>query len=1039
MDSLLALNMSFMKKGQYADALQALRGAEEKCLLAFGKETALQALAAFHIGRTYQFMGEYADAETHYVRAKNIQEKTIGKNRQEYASSLLNLAILYENMGQFEQSEPHYAEALDITEKTVGKAHQDYVNCLNKMAFFYWRTGKYDRAEPLFLEAKSVGEKVLGPKDMNYVDIVENLAMLYATMGDYKKSEPLFLESKNIREEVLGHDHPDYAQSLFLLGNVYSGMGRYDEAETYYLDAMEIRGKTLGKDHLDYARSLNNLGLLYFDLGDYELAEQMHIEALSIREKKLGKEHPNYARSLINLARVYSLLGNYGKAEARYLEAKEIKAKTVGKEHQEYTLSLTNLAILYSEMGQFEKAEPLYLEGLAIMEKIFGADNPYLINTLDNLGFLYSDMGYPDKAENMHLRALKIEQTAHPDGHPEMAWTMDGLARVYLTKKDYGKAGEYYAGSLAIREKTLGKSHPDYAKSLAGQAAYFMETKEYEKAGPVFLAINEIEKSQLGKVVKYLSDREVAEYIAKYGQNLHRYFNFVQYQKEHAAFAYNDLLFYKNFLLNNAGQVKKLAQTTPEGSHIYGQLKTAYRLLAGEYALPLAEQSMLAEREEQTNQLEKELARAVAGLEDRFKTVTWKDVRESLQAGEAAIEFMAYLQDAPDAADSVLYAALLLRPDLPQPLFISLFEEKELTALLADDQGRRADRINGLYAQNGLYDLLWRPLEQELSGVKTLYFSPSGNLHRLNLNALPTPDSLTLADRHQLIRLNSTRQLAVPQENIFSENEALLLGGIEFDLDTTRLAAARPGPMETAVASTRGGLDFEDADPAQRGGRWGFLQWTAVEANSLQFILEESKTSAKVLAGAAATEENFKKIGMGAPSPRILHVATHGFFFPDPGGERGERMSGEPVFKISDHPMIRSGLILAGGNFAWENGRPYRPGMDDGILTAYEISQMDLSGTELVVLSACETGLGDIVGNEGVYGLQRAFKMAGAKNLLMSLWQVPDFQTQELMTAFYLEWLQAGKPVAEALRSAQKQMRGKYPDPFYWAGFVLVE
>lgn len=196
--------------------------------------------------------------------------------------------------------------------------------------------------------------------------------------------------------------------------------------------------------------------------------------------------------------------------------------------------------------------------------------------------------------------------------------------------------------------------------------------------------------------------------------------------------------------------------------------------------------------------------------------------------------------------------------------------------------------------------------------------------------------------------------------------------------------------------------------------------------------------------GGAATEAFFKTIGEAAPgTPRILHIATHGYFFPDPkpsaAGFETSPTVDEPVFKRSEHPMIRSGLLLAGANHAWVTGKPLRPGLEDGVLTAYEISQMDLSKTELVVLSACETGLGDIQGNEGVYGLQRAFKIAGAKYLVMSLWQVPDFQTQELMTVFYQKWLTENMPIPDAFQAAQQLMRKKYEHPYFWAGFVLVE
>ena len=212
-------------------------------------------------------------------------------------------------------------------------------------------------------------------------------------------------------------------------------------------------------------------------------------------------------------------------------------------------------------------------------------------------------------------------------------------------------------------------------------------------------------------------------------------------------------------------------------------------------------------------------------------------------------------------------------------------------------------------------------------------------------------------------------------------------------------------------------------------------------------LLEDAGAQVETRLGYEATEEAFGSMGNRGISPKVLHLATHGFFFPDPtpqppkggvGNNSPLGAGGEPVFKISDQPMIRSGLVLAGANHAWTGGKPL-PGMEDGILTAYEISQMNLAATDLVVLSACETGLGDIEGNEGVYGLQRAFKIAGAKYLVMSLWQVPDFQTEALMTAFYTEWLVGKKSIPEAFRSARRQVRQEHPEPFLWAGFVLVE
>ena len=268
-------------------------------------------------------------------------------------------------------------------------------------------------------------------------------------------------------------------------------------------------------------------------------------------------------------------------------------------------------------------------------------------------------------------------------------------------------------------------------------------------------------------------------------------------------------------------------------------------------------------------------------------------------------------------------------------------------------------------------------------------------------------------------------------------NDVVLFGGINFEEDTIGI---NKNMMLTEINSDKKEhLLISNND--MKSTTWAFLPGTEREVNSLQKIMQSAGISVILKKGYEATEESFKNIGTNnKSSPRILHIATHGYFFPDIKESRQSSVVSpqeEIVFKTSDHPMLRSGLIMAGGNAAWQ-GKQTLEGREDGILTAYEISQMNLSNTELVVLSACETGLGDIQGNEGVYGLQRAFKIAGAKYLIMSLWQVPDKQTSLLMTTFYKKWLEDKMSIPEAFHAAQKELREVGLDPYQWAGFVLL-
>jgi CHAT domain-containing protein len=289
---------------------------------------------------------------------------------------------------------------------------------------------------------------------------------------------------------------------------------------------------------------------------------------------------------------------------------------------------------------------------------------------------------------------------------------------------------------------------------------------------------------------------------------------------------------------------------------------------------------------------------------------------------------------------------------------------------------------------------------------------------------------------NEVVRINfksSIQDYSISYKNKDIKSAALF-GGIDYDMTDFNA-------MDTILESGYNSIKFpEKLSKSLRGyiGKWKSLKETNVEIHEINKLLQNNGYLVDIFNRSKGNEYNFKKITLKERPPQILHFATHGFFFPKMEKEEIVNSS-DPIFKISEHPMLRSGLILAGANYAWTHGHPKDPDGEDGILTAYEISQMDLSGTELVVLSACETGLGDIKGNEGVYGLQRAFKIAGAKYIIMSLWKVPDFQTRKLMTTFYDYWLNKEMEIPEAFRAAQQKMKEVYEDPYYWAGFILVQ
>jgi CHAT domain-containing protein len=655
---------------------------------------------------------------------------------------------------------------------------------------------------------------------------------------------------------------------------------------------------------------------------------------------------------------------------------------------------------------------------------------------LNGLANLYKRSGLYEKAESIYKESLSILEKALGQDHHDYAMVLKNLANLYFTTNQLDRSEYYYKEALPKYQSILGNEHQDYIQNLYELSLVYWATGKHTLTQTLLLQSESGMQSNLIKAVRHLSEIELSTYHGRFVDITDYVLSLASIKQEITPESYNAILFHKGFILNTSIRANKLALKSPATNH--NLLKSYHRRLAAEYAKPTTERKNVAELEEKANTLEKELVRTVAGYGEAIRQVNWQEVQSALKPGEAAIEFVRFHYYTPKPTDSVLYAALILTPGMSTPVFVGLFEEKQLDALLAPQAQKGSSGFNELYGgvtSRTLYRLLWAPLEAHLAGVKTVYFSPAGQLYRLNIGAIANPEGKTLSDRFQLVRLNSTRQL-VESSRMEAPATAVVFGGIRFDMDSTAYHT-RAIPVD----DKRRGLSFEQSDSTLRGGGWQYLKWSDKEADNVGAMLSQSGLSVTTRKGWDATEEAFKQLGKGSPSPRILHLSTHGFFFPDP--ER-DAASGailadhEPVFKISDHPMIRSGLVLAGGNHAWRTGKPLGE-REDGILTAYEISQMDLSHTELVVLSACETGLGQIEGNEGVYGLQRAFKIAGAKNLVMSLWQVPDYQTQELMSAFYRNLTEGKMAAREALQAAQNEMRQKRYEPYYWAGFILVE
>jgi CHAT domain-containing protein/tetratricopeptide (TPR) repeat protein len=891
--------------------------------------------------------------------------------------------------------------------------YADSARIFDSLANRYYYQGKYDSAEPLFLKAKRIQEISVGKDNQPYAAICVDLANLYDDKGYYDKALPLYSEAMKTVEKLFGTDNRHYAMACMNFAVLLQHMGRDENAKLLYLQAKDIIQRVLGKSNPTYAACCMNLAIVYKDLAQYDQAEQLYLEALRIQETVAGKDNPQYASECCNLADLYDEMGQYEKAEALYLEARQIQAKVLGKDNPNYASDCQNLAIVYYHMNKYDKAEALYLEAKGIQAKILGKTNPQYANTCLNLAIIYKDTKQFEKSELLILEARQVFVEDFGKDDPRYAKCCENLSNLNRELGQYEKAEQLCQEAKQIRKKIFGREHPDYGWSCQNLASLYrlmhrpmLADEEYQES--FFVRTN-----YLFSVFQFTDEKEKTAYVHNILGEDDGAYSFYLAEKIKSGQPYSISLFHRNLILYASRDLKKQLYYTGDTALVdkYNQWKDLKLHLSNLYSRPVSERKEdPAVIEEEASRREKELVRLSANFKSWQQRTDWKDIQKKLQGDEASIEFASFhFTDGKRVSDSMVYVALVLRKDSPLPRTVYLFNENRLKDLLyATGNTITKDGVATLYASRGvignnkpaadrsIYDLVWKPLEKELTGVRTIYFAPSGMLHRIAFAALPLNKRDVLSDRYKLVQVASTASVPDLSPTFITPSDNLrLYGGIDYGADST----------------------------------FAYLPGTVAEIDSIESLAKTRKIKSVALTGTDATEGSFKELD-GKASPSVIHLATHGFFFPDPKNKPTN------IFQSSDNPLLRSGLLLAGSNLAWQ-GKPVE-GQEDGILTAYEVSNMYLPNTKLVVLSACETALGDIRGSEGVYGLQRAFKIAGVTNLVMSLWRVPDKETVEFMQTFYNN-LFVGKSISNAFYQAQNTLKAKYrSDPYKWAAWVLV-
>ena len=980
--------------GNYTEALEYLTLYDKS----YGKEDIDLVDCLNDIGACYYNLGDYAESLTSYQRALAIYNENDNIKDSGYATSLRGIGNNYYVTGDYVTSLKYHKLALEGYEKVMGREHPDYAISLGDIGDCYEELAEYVTAMDYYQQAKDIYENY-SRENLGYADCLERIGNLFAVFGDYTSAMEYYRQVLTLREKTLGMEHPDYAVVLYNIGLCYNDIGYYIESIEYLRRALSIQEKTLGKDHPEYADCLGAIGESYCDLGDYAIALDNIQQALSITEKAFGREHPDYANKLLNIGVCLYDMEDY-KAAIEYLkQAKDIYELVFGKNHPRYTIALNDLGACYGGLGDHNKALVFFHIALSINETLVGKNHPEYAKCLTNLGCSYEGLGDYTTALEYFQQAFTIYETFYKKNHPEYANGLENLGECYYLMGDVTNASSYYITYLDVISS--------YVTSAFSSLTEPKRTLFWNKYGKFFT-------SQLYSISTSIHSSQMN------------------------CAAYNGALLGKGLLLNAETEMRKLILESGDEEilQMFNDIQQSRIRLDKLYEDSVGKNSQIDSLNNDIEKRQQELMKRskVFGDYTRNLAMKWTDVQSALGKKDIAIEFETYTRQ-----DTTFYIALTLRPGYTEPHLVELFNSEDLKGVRA-----RYDKETGMrdyYSSSSLTKLIWERLSDELTGVKNVYFSPAGELNNIGIEYLLDEDGVHLvSEKRNYYRLTSTRELVKESKSSKMAN-ATVYGGIRYDITPdTRLTGEESESELLASAATRSWLPTGELSRA----RWDYLPGTKEEADAISSTLFSRKVHNDLIEGEASTEESFKALS-GAKND-VIHIATHGFYWTETEATTGDvetssfALDGQHNSPKEDKALTRSGLLFAGAQNTFE-GKEIPIDVEDGILTAKDISRMDLRGTELAVLSACQSGLGEVTG-DGVFGLQRGFKKAGVQSLVMSLWKVSDEATKIMMTRFY-ENLARGRSKYDSFQEAQNYLRkydgGLYDEPEYYAAFVLLD
>lgn len=839
---------------------------------------------------------------------------------------------------------------------------------------------------------------------INNIDLAADALNLFMKR-DYNQAIPLLHKVIDYYQTNRTTDYIHLATWMKSLGMAYMYVGDYNNSEKTYMSTIEfLESKNLQKEKI-YRMVLDALSVLYVQLQNYEKAIIFNTQAKTLYEQALDFGD-DYVRCISNCALCHNGLGHNATAKMML---------NVALRQAKHNLSdTTAISVSLKELEQFSN-RPFDTNSM---------DNNYYIQTriipyvtlLSNSSVVYSDLGYFSEA----VRTIKESIAVSEEYGLKEPLPYNNMGTLYLYRSKFQQSVEWFLKSYELCKT------PYESDEIGMNTALGLYLSKDSTVSNFCSDISKKMRKNIQDMFAFMSGEERSIYW-KHFENYLPMLNLIIYESADLntfATIYDNILETKGLLLRSTNNIRDAILNSENKDDVadyakIGQLK--------QQLLNEKDNELRTSIKNEIEVIDKRLTQHVNAYADfaSSKAIQWRDVRDVLSNDEVAIEF--YNIPVVWGLDSIQtmngeprYCAVILRNDYEYPHIIALCKESQLEELEKED----------LYETDSIYNLVWKPLEEELKGVRNIYFAADRELHKIGIEYAPMPNGGIIGDKYNLYRLSSTRVLAENRAEKRSEN-AVLYGGLRYDIEKEELIAeSRSGDYHPTTTSRA-----FSADNTRYGVK--YLPGTLEEVKE---ISQNFNISPKLVTDISGTEESFKSLA--GSHIDIIHLATHGFFWNEDDAKKRNYVTflnnTKNLRSDEDKALTRSGLFFSGANLGLR-GESLPNDVEDGVLTALELSNMNLGHVDMVVMSACESGLGE-TSREGVFGLQRGFKLAGANTLLMSLWKVDDTATQILMSNFYKNYL-SGKSKQESLKLAQQSLRNnsEYTAPEYWAAFILLD